>query len=124
MQIKELIRNMRDELDRAESLLSWLYTEYPGIYSEIQDSELGDTLTQDIRDDLDRTKDLLERIDLAMLMAAQVGAVAIPIIDQIYEVETDIELPYNGNYIDTETVYNMVDIWTKEIKSDWNEEKL
>lgn len=121
MQIKELIRNMRDELDRAESLLSWLYTEYPGIYSEIQDSELGDTLTQDIRDDLDRTKDLLERIDLAMLMAAQVGAVAIPIIDQIYEVETDIELPYNGNYIDTETVYNMVDIWTKEIESNWNE---
>ena len=116
MQIKTLVRNMRDELDRADDLLSWLYEKHPEIYSEIQNSELGDILAQDIRDELDRTDDLLERIDLAMLMAAQVGDVAIPTIEHIYIVEAGIELPYNGNHVDTETVYNMIDEWCNEIE--------
>lgn len=118
MQIKTLVRNMRDELNRADDLLSWLYTEHPEIYSEIQNGDLGDILTQDIRDELDRTDDLLERIDLAMLMAAQVGDVAIPTIEQVYEVEAGIELPYDGDYVDTETVYNMIDEWCKDIKTE------
>ena len=41
--------------------------------------------------------------------------VAIPTIDQIYEVEAGIELPYDGDYVDTETVYNMIDEWCKDI---------
>lgn len=118
MQIKTLVGNMIDELNRADDVLSWLYTEHPEIYSEIQNSELGDILTQDIRDELDRTDDLLERIDLAMLMAAQVGDVAIPTIEHIYRVEAGIELPYDGDYVDTETVYNMIDEWCSEIKTD------
>ena len=117
MKIKPLIANMLDELDRADDLLSWLYTEHPEIYSEIQDSDLGDMLTQDIRNELDRTDDLLERIDLAMLMSAQVGDVTIPTIEQIYQAEADVELPYNGNYVDTETIYNMVDEWCKNVRT-------
>lgn len=116
MQIKTLIENMRDELDRAESALSWLYTNHPEIYFEIQNSELGDKLAQDIRDELDRTENLTERIDLAMLMSAQVGDVAIPTIDQIYETESGIEMPYDGSHVDTETVYNMIDEWCSQIK--------
>lgn len=115
MKIKSLVQNMRDELNRAESVLNWLYTDHPEIYSEIQNSELGDILTQDIRDELDRTDDLLERIDSAMLMAAHVGDVSIQTIEQIYQVEASIELPYDGNYVDTETVYNMIDEWCNEI---------
>ena len=118
MQIKTLIENMRDELDRAESALSWLYTNHPEIYFEIQNSELGDILTQDIRDELDRTENLTERIDLAMLMSAQVGDVAIPTIDQIYETESGIEMPYDGSHVDTETVYNMIDEWCSQIKTE------
>ena len=38
MQIKTIIRNMKDELDRADDLLNWLYTKHPEIYAEIQDS--------------------------------------------------------------------------------------
>lgn len=113
--IKETITNMVDELNRAESVLTWLYTEHPEIYSEIQNSELGDVLTQDIRDELERTDDLLERIDFAMLMSAQVRDVAIPTVYKIYETETNIELPYDGDYVDTETVYNTIDKWCKDI---------
>lgn len=113
MKIKQLIENMRDELNRAESLLSWLYTQHPEVYKEVQDSELGDTLTQDIRDDLNRTEDLTARIDLAMLMASNVGDVAIPTIEQIYETESGIDLPYYEGFVDTETVYNLLDEWCR-----------
>lgn len=117
LEIKEIISNMVDELNRADGVLTWLYTEHPEVYSEIQNSELGDVLTQDIRDELDRTDDLLERIDLAMLMSAQVKDVAIPTIYQIYETEKDIELPYDGDYVDTETVYNMIDKWCMQFNN-------
>jgi hypothetical protein len=117
LEIKDIIANMVDELNRAESVLTWLYTEHPEVYSEIQNSELGDVLTQDIKDELDRTDDLLERIDLAMVMSAQVKDVAIPTIEQIYETEKDIELPYDGDYVDTETVYNMIDKWCMQINN-------
>lgn len=56
--INEIISNMRDELERTSSLLDWLSNEYPHIYKEIQDSELGDELKQDIENDLERINDI------------------------------------------------------------------
>lgn len=115
MQIKTIVRNMIDELNRADDLLSWLYTEHPEVYREIQNGDLGDILTQDIRNELELVDDLTERIDLAMLMSATVKDVSIPTIEQIYEVEAGIELPYNKDCVDTETVYNSLDEWCKDI---------
>lgn len=116
MEIKTLVRNMRDELERAESALNWLHTKHPEIYSEIQNGELGDVLTQDIRDELDRTEDLLERIDFAMLMSAEIGDVALPTIEDIYTLESQTELPYDDGFVDTETVYNTLGEITSELK--------
>ncbi len=62
----ELFSNMVDELRRSDEVLSWLYTEHPEVYSEIQNSELGDVLTQDIRDDLDRVYDYLDSIEAVL----------------------------------------------------------
>ena len=108
--IHDIINNAKDELNRADNILSWLYTEHPEIYSEIQNSELGDVLTQDIRDELNRLEDIFERIDYAMLMSACVGDVAIPTVYEIYELEAKTELPYtDAGLVDTETVYNTID---------------
>lgn len=109
--IKSIVGNMTDELNRADDLLSWLYTEHPEVYKEIQDGELGDILTQDIRNELDRVDDLTERIDLCMLMSATVNDVVLPTVYEIYKRETEIELPYEEDYVDTETVYNSLDEW-------------
>ena len=53
-----ILSNMEDELERASSLLDWLSNEYPQIYQEIQDGELGDELKQDIEGDLERIRDI------------------------------------------------------------------
>lgn len=137
MQIRDLINNMKDELNRAESVLSWLYTEHPEVYKEIQNSELGDVLTQDIRNELERTEDITERIDIAMLIAATIGNASIPTLDKIYmneemtqmekanvknliediyKTESEVKIPYAGNLVDTETVYNSLDDWCKGVK--------
>lgn len=137
MQIRDLINNMKDELYRAESVLSWLYTDHPEVYKEIQNSELGDVLTQDIRNELERTEDITERIDIAMLIAATIGNASIPTLDKIYmneemtkmekanvknliediyKTESEVEIPYAGNLVDTETVYNSLDDWCKGVK--------
>ena len=61
------------------------------------------------------TSDLAERIELAMLMSAQVGDVAIPTIYRIQKCEAKTKMPYIAGVIDTETVYNGIDEWSKEI---------
>lgn len=106
--VKDIINNAKDELERAREMLQ----EYC-----VEEAE-NSMLISDIDSSLERMEDITERIDLAMLMAAQVGDVAIPTIDLIYEVEAGIELPYDGDYVDTETVYNMVDEWCKNIKTE------
>lgn len=135
LKIIELVRNMRDELNRADSVMTWLYEKHPEVYSEIQNSELGDELSQDIRDDLERTDDITERIDIAMLIAATIGDASIPTLDKIYrkemvvkeknnvknlieniyKTESAVEIPYVGNLVDTEAVYNSLDDWCNNI---------
>lgn len=66
---------------------------------------------------------ILERIDMAMLMSAAVGDVALPTIEKIYEAEAPYDFPLSEDgFIDTEEVYNTIDDVVKDIKdglSDW-----
>lgn len=102
--IKEIIHNLVDELSRARELLE--------NSQEAQES----MLISDIDSELDRVADLDERIDFAMLMSAHVNDVAIPTIDEIYELESKTELPYENGIVDTEAVYNMLDDVTAALK--------
>lgn len=61
------------------------------------------------------TSDLAERIELAMLMSAQVGDVAIPTIYKIQRCEAKTKMPYIAGVIDAETVYTGIDAWSKKI---------
>lgn len=108
LKITEIINNAKDELERAREMLQ----EYCAEEAEYS------MLLSDIDSSLERMEDIIERIDLAMLMAAQVGDVAIPTIEQIYEVEAGIELPYYKGYVDTEVVYDMLGEWCKNIVTD------
>lgn len=66
---------------------------------------------------------ILERIDMAMLMSAAIGDVALPTIAKIYEAEAPYDFPLSEDgFIDTEEVYNTIDDVVKDIKdglSDW-----
>lgn len=64
------------------------------------------------------TSDLAERIELAMLMSAQVGDVAIPTIYNIHRCEEKTKLPYSDGLVDTETVYNSLSKWRSHINYD------
>lgn len=64
------------------------------------------------------TVDLAERIELAMLMSAQIGDVAIPTVYKIQRCEAKTKLPYTGGLIDTEAVYNGLDNWEAGINYD------
>lgn len=64
------------------------------------------------------TSDLAERIELAMLMSAQIGDVAIPTVYKIQRCEAKTKLPYIGELIDTETVYNGLADWEDGIDYD------
>lgn len=108
--IKETINNMIDELSRARDILSMLDT----------DTQIYDIITE-LKDDIDNTlvnelDYFNERIDLALLMSAAVGDIAIPTCGQIYEVEANYDLPMYDGLIDTETVYNTIDDIVKDIK--------
>ena len=70
------------------------------------------------------TSDLAERIELAMLMSAQIGDVAIPTVYKIQRCEAKTKLPYMGELSDTETVYNGLDAWSKKINYDAVEAEL
>lgn len=64
------------------------------------------------------TADLAERIELAMLMSAQIGDVAIPTIYKIQRCEAKAKMPHIADVIDTEAVYNGIDAWSKKINYD------
>ena len=64
------------------------------------------------------TSDLAERIELAMLMSAQVGDVAIPTVYNIQKCEEKTKLPYSDGLVDTETVYNSLSEWRSHINYD------
>lgn len=110
--IKEIISNMVDELSRARELLA--------DNQEAQES----MLVSDIDNELDRVADLDERIDLAMLMSAKVGDVAIPTVYKIYELESETEWPYENGTVDTEAVYNTLGDITAELKDEVCEEEI
>ena len=64
------------------------------------------------------TVDLAERIELAMFMSVQIGDVAIPTVYKIQRCEAKTKLPYMGELIDTETVYNGLADWEAGINYD------
>lgn len=104
--IIDIINNLIDELSRARELL-------------INNQEAQESmLISDIDSELDRASDLCERIDFAMLMASEIGDVAIPTIYKIYELESKTELPYENGFVDTETVYNTLGDITATLKSE------
>lgn len=106
LKIHEIINNMVDELLRARDILA---------NNEEAESSM---LISDIDAELDRAFDLKERIDFAMLMAAEKRDVAIPTIYKIYNLESITDLPYENGLVDTETVYNTISEITSGIESE------
>ena len=104
LDIKEIINNAKDELERAYELL------------KDNEDAINSMLVSDIESSLERMEDLSERIDYAMLMSACVGDVAIPTVYGIYELEVENELPYEDGLVDTETVYNTIDDIVADLK--------
>ncbi len=66
LNIFEIIDNMIDELNRTEDLLS--HEDDETAYGE-----LGKELLEDIRADIDRAKDIKERIEFALIIAVYAG---------------------------------------------------
>lgn len=108
--IKETINNMIDELSRARDILAEIDNDNNTV-DYIR--ELGDDIDNTLLDELEHFN---ERIDLALLMSAAVGDVAIPTCEQIYEVEANYDLPMYDGLIDTETIYNTIDDIVKDTK--------
>ena len=103
--IKETIDNMVDELGRAKEILST-------IHRDQQTDELLADIDRTLLNELELFK---ERIDLALLMAAQVGDVSLVVCQEVYAAESEYEFPIENGVIRTDEVYNEVDLVARKI---------
>ena len=120
--IKDVVSNLIDALTAEHNLLSKHELLEMAKNSQFKDEaaaayELGAKVLYE------QLPYILERIDMAMLMSAAVGDVALPTIGKIYEAEAPYDFPLSEDgFIDTEEVYNTIDDVVKDIKdglSDW-----
>ena len=114
LNIKDIINNARDELERARELL--------------RDNEdaINSTLINDIDTSLVRLQDVNERIDFALIIAVYTGMIN---AQNRYESECDnsnwraayleeaskVELEYFNGYVDSEWAYETADAIAKEL---------
>ena len=120
--IKDVINNLIDALTEEHNLLSKHELLEAAKNSQFKDEAMA-VYKRGAEVLYEQLPYILERIDMAMLMSAAVGDVALPTIAKIYEAEAPYDFPLSEDgFIDTEEVYNTIDDVVKDIKdslSDW-----
>lgn len=120
--IKDVINNLIDALTEEHNLLSKHELLETAKNSQFKDEAMA-VYKRGAEVLYEQLPYILERIDMAMLMSAAVGDVALPTIEKIYEAEAPYDFPLSEDgFIDTEEVYNTIDDVVKDIKdslSDW-----
>lgn len=115
--INDIIDNMRDELDRTRELL---------LYNE--DAEYS-MLLSDIESSIERTEDLKERIEFALVLATYAGMENAK-VDFEYECDSpewrnkylkaasEIDFEYEDGFISSEWMYNTASNIVKDMMSE------
>ena len=120
--IKDVVNNLIDALTAEHNLLSKHELLEVAKNSQFKDEAMA-AYERGAKVLYEQLPYILERIDMAMLMSAAVGDVALPTIEKIYEAEAPYDFPLSEDgFIDTEEVYNTIDDVVKDIKdglSDW-----